>query len=70
MRSGRPSRPPELGFDSAELTMVPKNVVEVADEAVARRLLRLMDALEDNEDVQGAYANFDIPEHLLELVAG
>ena len=60
----------ELGFDSAELTMVPKNVVEVADEAVARRLLRLMDALEDNEDVQGAYANFDIPEHLLELVAG
>lgn len=60
----------DLTLDSAELTMIPKNVVEVADEAVARRLLRLMDALEDNEDVQGAYANFDIPEHLLELVAG
>ena len=58
-----------LVLDSAELTMIPKNVVEVADEATARRLLRLMDALEDNEDVQGAYANFDIPEHLLELVA-
>ena len=58
-----------LALDSAELTMIPKNVVEVADEATARRLLRLMDALEDNEDVQGAYANFDIPEHLLELVA-
>ncbi len=58
-----------LTIDSAELTMIPKNVVEVADESTARKLLRLMDALEDNEDVQGAYANFDIPEQLLELVA-
>ena len=54
--------------ESADLTMIPKNVVVVEDEGTARKLLRLMDALDDNEDVQGAYANFDIPETLLELV--
>ena len=59
----------ELAVDSAEVTMIPNNVVEIDDEGVARRLLRLMDALEENEDVQGAYANFDIPERMLELVA-
>jgi YebC/PmpR family DNA-binding regulatory protein len=55
--------------DSAELTMIPKAIVRVEDEAVARRLVRLMDALDDNDDVQGAYANFDIAEELLEAVA-
>jgi YebC/PmpR family DNA-binding regulatory protein len=54
--------------ESADLTMIPKNVVAVEDEGTARKLLQLMDALDDNEDVQGAYANFDIPETLLELV--
>jgi YebC/PmpR family DNA-binding regulatory protein len=56
-------------LDSAELTMVAKNTVRVDEEAAARKLLRLMDALEDNEDVQGVYANFDIPETVLEAVA-
>lgn len=59
-----------IAFDSATLTMVPKTIVEVADEAAARKLVRLMDALEDNDDVQGVYANFDIPETVLEAVAG
>jgi len=59
----------EIACESAELTMVPKNTVQVEDEAAARKLLRLMDALEDNEDVQGVYANFDIPETVLEAVA-
>lgn len=58
-----------VALDSADLTMIPKNVVAVDDESTARKLLKLMDALDDNEDVQGAYANFDIPEHLLERVA-
>ena len=57
-------------IESAELTMVPKNTVRIEDEAAARKLLRLMDALEENEDVQGVYANFDIPEPVLEAVAG
>jgi YebC/PmpR family DNA-binding regulatory protein len=56
--------------ESAELTMLPKTTVEIEDEASARKLLRLMDALEDNDDVQDVYANFDIPERVLEAVAG
>jgi YebC/PmpR family DNA-binding regulatory protein len=55
--------------DSAELTMVPKTTVEVADENEAKKILRLMDQLEDNDDVQDVYANFDIPEVVLEAVA-
>jgi YebC/PmpR family DNA-binding regulatory protein len=56
--------------EGAELTMVPKTTVEVADEAAAKKILRLMDALEDNDDVQDVYSNFDIPERVLEAVAG
>jgi YebC/PmpR family DNA-binding regulatory protein len=56
--------------DSAELTMVAKTTVEVADEGDAKKVLRLIDQLEENDDVQDVYANFDIPEAVLELVAG
>ncbi|HET8605672.1 MAG TPA: YebC/PmpR family DNA-binding transcriptional regulator [Gaiellaceae bacterium] len=60
------------GFEveSAEATMVPKTTVEIADESTARKVMRLIDALEDNDDVQEVYANFDIPEQVLEAVAG
>jgi YebC/PmpR family DNA-binding regulatory protein len=60
-----------VGFepDSAELTMVPKTTVEVAAENEAKKVLRLVDQLEDNDDVQDVYANFDIPEQVLEAVA-
>ena len=57
-----------VAVESAELTMVPKTTVAIGDEGVARKLLRLMDALDENDDVQDAYANFDIPEHVIELV--
>jgi YebC/PmpR family DNA-binding regulatory protein len=61
----------QAGFrvESAELTMVPKTTVEVGDEAAARKILRLMDALEESDDVQDVYSNFDIPERVLEAVA-
>ena len=59
-----------LTIDSAELTMVPKTTVEVGDENEAKKILRLIDQLEDNDDVQDVYANFDIPERVLEAVAG
>jgi YebC/PmpR family DNA-binding regulatory protein len=61
----------EAGFsiDSAESTMVPKTSVEIEDEAMARKVVRLMDELEDNDDVQAVYSNFDIPERVLEAVA-
>jgi YebC/PmpR family DNA-binding regulatory protein len=58
-----------IPVESAELTMLPKTTVEIEDEASARKLLRLMDALEDNDDVQDVYANFDIPERVLEAAA-
>ena len=56
--------------DSAELMLVPKTTVAIEDEAKARQVMRLIDALEDNDDVQDVYANFDIPERVLEAVAG
>ena len=52
--------------EDAQPTMLPKTTVAVEDEATARKLVRLMDALEENDDVQGVYANFDISEQLLE----
>jgi YebC/PmpR family DNA-binding regulatory protein len=58
-----------IPIESAELTMVPKTTIEVADESAAKKVLRLMDALEENDDVQDVYANFDIPEQVLEAVA-
>jgi YebC/PmpR family DNA-binding regulatory protein len=59
-----------LPVESAELVLVPKTTVSVDDEAKARQVMRLIDALEDNDDVQDVYANFDIPERVLEAVAG
>jgi YebC/PmpR family DNA-binding regulatory protein len=54
---------------TAESTMVPKTIVAVEDEATAKKILRLIDDLEENDDVQDVYANFDIPERVLEAVA-
>jgi YebC/PmpR family DNA-binding regulatory protein len=58
-----------IELEAAELTMIPKSTVTL-DEADARRVLRLVDALEDSDDVQEVYANFDIPEDVLEAAAG
>jgi len=58
-----------MTVESAEVTMLPKTTVEVEDESSAKKILRLMDALEENDDVQDVYANFDIPERVLEAVA-
>ena len=58
-----------MTVDSAELMLVPKTTIAVEDEAKARQVMRLIDALEDNDDVQDVYANFDIPERVLEAVA-
>ena len=54
--------------ESVELAMVPKVTVAIGDESVARRLVRLVEGLEEADDVQGVYANFDIPEAVLEAV--
>ncbi|HEY1737463.1 MAG TPA: YebC/PmpR family DNA-binding transcriptional regulator [Acidimicrobiia bacterium] len=54
---------------SSDLTMVPSTTVELADESSAKSVLRLVDALEDHDDVEAVYANFDIPESVLATVA-
>jgi YebC/PmpR family DNA-binding regulatory protein len=59
-----------LAIESAESTMVPKTEVSIEDETTARKVVRLMDELEENDDVQSVYSNFDIPERVLEAVAG
>jgi YebC/PmpR family DNA-binding regulatory protein len=58
-----------IAIDSAETTMVPKTTIELGDETAARKTLRLIDELEELDDVNEVYANFDIPEQLLEAVA-
>ncbi len=58
-----------IAYASAELTMIPKNTVAL-DEADARKTLRLLDALEENDDVQEVHANFDISDDVMEALAG
>jgi YebC/PmpR family DNA-binding regulatory protein len=58
-----------FAIESVSLAMVPKTTVAVSDEGVARRIVSLVEGLEDTEDVQDVYANFDIPETVLEAVA-
>ena len=58
-----------IAYVSADLTMVPQNTVEPS-ESEARQILRMIDQLEDNDDVQDVYANFDISDEVLEAVAG
>ena len=57
-----------IAYDSADVSMVPTTTVSLDAEADARRVLRLIDALEEHDDVQEVYANFDIPDALLEAV--
>ena len=61
----------KLGFKhkSAELSRLPENTIEVTDPAVATSLLKLMDRLEEHNDVQNVYSNFDIPDEIMEKVS-
>jgi YebC/PmpR family DNA-binding regulatory protein len=58
-----------FAIESVEVARVPTTTVTIEDEAAARKVLRLMDALEENDDVQDVFANFDIPEAVLETAA-
>jgi YebC/PmpR family DNA-binding regulatory protein len=57
-----------IPFTSADLTMLPTQTVPLDDEGTARGVVRLIDALEDHDDVQAVYANFDIPDDVLQAV--
>jgi len=58
-----------LAFENAEITMQPQNSVQL-DSAAAKQTLRLIDALEENDDVQEVYANFDISDEVMAVVVG
>lgn len=60
------------GFKSvtAELTRIPQNTVEVTDFAVAEQIMKLLDKIEEHDDVQNVYANFDIPDEILAKLEG
>ncbi len=52
--------------ESAEVTMVPKNTVNVDDVKIAEQLMKFMDAVEDQDDVQNVHSNFDIPDEVMQ----
>jgi YebC/PmpR family DNA-binding regulatory protein len=62
----------EAGMEpgGSELTMVPTTTVEVASESEAKKVLRLIEALDDHDDVQNVYANFDIPDAVMAAYEG
>jgi YebC/PmpR family DNA-binding regulatory protein len=58
-----------IAVKSAESTMVSSVTIDVTDPADARSILRIMDAFEDNDDVQDVFSNFDISDELMEAVS-
>jgi len=59
-----------IQYQSAEVTMLPTSTVKVAAGPEAKQLLGLIETLEDHDDVQDVYANFDIPDEVIEQLAG
>ena len=57
-----------VAVESADLTMLPTTTVLLESEADARKVLKVIDALEEQDDVQAVYANFDIPDSVLQAV--
>ena len=58
-----------IKFESAEVTYIPITPVPITDESTARSVLQLVEALEDNDDVQNVYANFDISDDILAKIS-
>jgi YebC/PmpR family DNA-binding regulatory protein len=57
-----------VSVESAEVTMLSSNTIPLESEGDAKKVLHLIDLLEDQDDVQNVYANFDIPDAVLEMV--
>lgn len=56
--------------ESAELSRIPQNTVEVTDEKTADQILKLLDKIEEHDDVQNVYANFDISDEVMQKLEG
>lgn len=59
----------DVAIENADLTMLPTSTVEITDISDAKAILRLIDALDDNDDVQDVFANFDMPDEVLQAAA-
>jgi YebC/PmpR family DNA-binding regulatory protein len=59
----------EIPIEVAEISMVPQTTVPVNNEQTARKIVSLMEAFEDHDDVQNAYANFDIPDEIVARIS-
>ena len=57
-----------LGYETAEITMIPQNSIKIEGKE-AEHMIRLMEALEDSDDVQNVYSNFDVPEEVMMSLA-
>ena len=55
----------EIPTEVAEISMVPANTIPISELETAKKILNLMEDFEDHDDVQNVYANFDIPEEIL-----
>lgn len=59
-----------IEVESSEVTRIPQNKIQISDEETAEQILKLYDKLEDDDDVQEVYANFDIDSEILEKLMG
>ncbi len=59
----------EIPTEVAEISMVPQNTVPVSDEGTAKKIISLMEAFEEHDDVQNTYANFDIPDEIVSRIS-
>jgi len=59
----------EITTEVAEISMVPQSTIDISDEHTAKRIISLMEAFDDHDDVQNAYANFDIPEEIIARIS-
>ena len=59
----------DITIQVAEISMVPQNTVPVEDAATAKKIISLMDDFEDHDDVQNTYANFDIPDEVMNNIS-
>ena len=59
----------EIPIEIAEISMVPQSTIDITDEHTAKRIISLMEAFEDHDDVQNTYANFDIPEEIIAQIS-
>ncbi|MHC4630692.1 MAG: YebC/PmpR family DNA-binding transcriptional regulator [Planctomycetota bacterium] len=59
----------EIPTEVAEISMVPQNTIPVNDEGTAKKIISLMEAFEEHDDVQNTYANFDIPDEIVSRIS-